>query len=189
MSGAQKSPPPRLLVFDLDACLWTPEMFELDGRPSRFDAEKGGVRAGSDIVRLFPGAMTVLRTILAEPERFDGVQIAVASSTTHPDYANTCLEELVVDANTGTKLADMVHYREIFPGNKGRQHVPNLKQKSGVPYNEMIFWDDCTYGDNCGDVARGCPGIVCVRTPQGLSENNFEYGLEQRALGKTGVVL
>ena len=30
--------------------------------------------------------------------------------------------------------------------------------------------DDCTYGDNCADVARACDGTTCVRTPSGLTE-------------------
>ena len=47
---------PRLLVFDLDACVWSPEMYLLHSPPSAYDAEAGGVRAGQQVVRLFPGA-------------------------------------------------------------------------------------------------------------------------------------
>lgn len=52
----------------------------------------------------------------------------------------------------------------------------------------MLFFDDCTYGDNCGDVARACPGAVCVRTPNGLTTALFEAGLEAWARGEAGVV-
>merc|ERR1719460_3030883 len=44
---------PRLIVFDLDACLWSPEMFELGSSPTTYDAAQGGVRAGRDVVKLF----------------------------------------------------------------------------------------------------------------------------------------
>ena len=42
---------PKLVVFDLDACLWSPEMFELGAAPTSYDADKGGVKAGGDFVR------------------------------------------------------------------------------------------------------------------------------------------
>ena len=51
---------PALIVFDLDACLWTPEMYELSSAPTAYDASLGGVRAGRDTVKLFPGAAAVL---------------------------------------------------------------------------------------------------------------------------------
>jgi hypothetical protein len=52
----------------------------------------------------------------------------------------------------------------------------------------MLFFDDCTYSDNCADVASKCKGVTCVRTPQGLTEALFEAGLEAWAAGKRGVV-
>eukprot|EP00747_Dinoflagellata_sp_TGD_P094309 gnl/TRDRNA2_/TRDRNA2_166064_c0_seq3.p1 gnl/TRDRNA2_/TRDRNA2_166064_c0~~gnl/TRDRNA2_/TRDRNA2_166064_c0_seq3.p1 ORF type:complete len:205 (-),score=29.94 gnl/TRDRNA2_/TRDRNA2_166064_c0_seq3:926-1540(-) len=57
---------PGLIVFDLDACLWTPEMYELRSPPTKYDDARGGVAAGSDTVRLFPGAAAVLRRILTD---------------------------------------------------------------------------------------------------------------------------
>lgn len=186
-SAAAMPRTPRLLVFDLDACLWTPEMYELDAKPTTFDAALGGVRAGSDVVRLFPSALAVLRTIRADQARFGRVQIAVASSTTHPAYAKRCLDELVIDAESGTTLSDMVRHREIYPGSKGSEHIPSLARKAGVPYSELVFWDDCTYGDNCADVAGQCAGATCVRTPHGLTEELFERGLDAFARGATGV--
>ena len=74
------------------------------------------------------------------------------------------------------------------PGNKGRSHFPALQKESGIAYSEMIFWDDCTYGDNCRDVATNCAGVTCVRTPDGLTEALFQAGLDAFAAGKTGVV-
>jgi magnesium-dependent phosphatase 1 len=146
------------------------------------------VKAGSDVVRLFPGALAVIRTVLADKARFGGVQVAVASSTTRPAYANACLDKLVIDPDAGTTLGEIVQYREIFPGSKGSEHLPNLARKSGLPFSSIVFWDDCIYGDNCGDVARKCEGVVCVRTPNGMTENLFEQGLSAFARGASGVL-
>lgn len=52
----------------------------------------------------------------------------------------------------------------------------------------MIFWDDCTYGDNCSDVATKCVGTTCVRTPNGLTLELFEAGLAAFVRGEKGVV-
>lgn len=164
-------------------------MFELNAAPTKYDATAGGVRAGRDVVRLFPGAQAVLRRLLTD-ESYAAVKVAVASSTTEPAFANTCLDALPADATgeRGERVGELVEYRQIYPGSKGRQHFPALASQSGVPYEQMIFWDDCTYGDNCGDVARSCTGATCVRTPHGLTEELFDVGLRAFAAGRRGVV-
>merc|ERR1719221_847453 len=161
---------PSLIVFDLDACLWTPEMFELNAPPSKYDKNVVGVRAGSDVVRLFDGAAAVLARCATERKGgiFTATAFAAASSTTEPHFAQTCLRQLPVEG--GTSVSEMLTYTQIYPGSKGRQHFPALQRESGVPYSSMVFFDDCTYGDNCSDVARLCPGTLCVRTPSGLTE-------------------
>ena len=52
----------------------------------------------------------------------------------------------------------------------------------------MLFFDDCTYGDNCQTVADACVGVTCVRTPNGLTEELFDAGLAAFARGASGVV-
>ena len=52
----------------------------------------------------------------------------------------------------------------------------------------MVFFDDCTYSDNCADVASRCPGVLCVRTPRGLTEEDFDLALAAFASGKKGVI-
>jgi magnesium-dependent phosphatase 1 len=164
-------------------------MFELDSAPTEFDVSKGGVRAGGDVVQLFPGAQAVMRRLLTDMS-FAEVKVAVASSTTEPRYAARCLEVLPADhsGERGERLADLVDFRQVYPGNKGRQHFPALLKETGIAYDNMIFFDDCTYGDNCGTVASACPGTTCVRTPKGLTEALFDTGLAAWADGKRGVV-
>mmetsp|Transcript_15230 Transcript_15230/g.16590 ORF Transcript_15230/g.16590 Transcript_15230/m.16590 type:complete len:101 (-) Transcript_15230:136-438(-) len=85
-------------------------------------------------------------------------------------------------------VGELVGFRQIFYGSKGTKHFPNLKDETGIPYDQMIFFDDCTYGDNCANVASHCPGVTCVRTPHGLTEEDFELGLAAFAAGKKGVI-
>ena len=180
---------PSLIVFDLDACLWSPEMYELDKAPSTYDAKRGGVKAGRDTVTLYPGARDTLLRLLTD-STFQGCKIAAASSTTEPAYAKKCLEQTPIDLSGQRKetMSDIIKYRQIYPGSKGRSHFPRLQQETGVPYSEMLFFDDCSYSDNCGEVASSCPGVTCVRTPNGLTKEEFNFALEEFAKGKKGVL-
>jgi magnesium-dependent phosphatase 1 len=179
---------PALIVFDLDACLWEPEMFQIS-RPTGYDAKRGGVVAGRDTVRLFPGAAAVLRRFLPGVDpALAAVRVAVASSTTEPGYARICLGALLVDPSRGETVEDIVDYQQVYPGSKGRAHFPALRAQAGVPFEQMLFFDDCTYGDNCAEVAACCPGVACVRTPEGLTEGLFEAGLAAFARGERSVL-
>ena len=108
---------PKLLIFDLDACLWSPEMFELRTAPTTYDAAAGGVRAGSEVVRLFPGALAVLRRLITDPA-LNSIKVAVASSTTEPAWANRCLDVLMVNAAENSTVGALVDFRQIcaLPG-------------------------------------------------------------------------
>jgi hypothetical protein len=59
-----------------------------------------------------------------------------------------------------------------------------LKKESGIAYDDMLFFDDCNWGDNCGDVERGCPGVVTCKTPSGMSVQNWNDGLAKFAKAK-----
>lgn len=72
----------------------------------------------------------------------------------------------------GVTAGDVVTYREIYPDNKGR-HFKSLHKASGIPYEDMLFFDDCNWGDNCRDVEWACPGVVTTKTPDGLTPEKW----------------
>lgn len=72
----------------------------------------------------------------------------------------------------GVKVDDVVSYREIYPENKSK-HFKKLHKDSGVAYRDMLFFDDCNWGDNCRDVQWACPGVVAVKTPHGLRPQDW----------------
>jgi len=189
-SGSSSSAIPSLFVFDLDDCLWTPEMHELYGEPivpvhgPLVPSDDVGVvglrvpRGGRDqTVTLYDGARRVLYELATNPAYRD-TPIAVASTSLEPSYSHRCLEELEI--TKGTTLADMVSFRQI--GRSGRltsdkrSHFRLLHLESGVPYGEMLFFDDCNWGDHCGVVSREF-GVVSHRTPSGLTVRDFERGM------------
>ena len=62
---------------------------------------------------------------------------------------------------------------------KSKTHFPIIKQHTGIDYSKMVFFDDCNWGDNCGQVERNCPGVVTRRTPNGLQIEDWNVALKE----------
>ncbi|RLN06889.1 hypothetical protein BBJ28_00001994 [Nothophytophthora sp. Chile5] len=187
---------PRLVVFDLDFTLWFPEMYELYGSPFRKNAATGAVTdCRGEQVHFFPDVHTVLNVLETDPQFRDTAEVAVASRTTEPKWAKTCMRLMDVtlgggvsatedDAEDGDgaetegetvnrSLQSIVDYEAIYPRNK-RVHFEQLKKDSGVAYEDMLFFDN-EYG-NVADIQR--LGVTCAYCPQGLTEGSWLQGME-----------
>lgn len=171
---------PKLVVFDLDFTLWLPEMYELDGAPFRKNPATGAVtdRAGEQ-VRFFPAVDAVLSVLELDEQFRHETEVAVASRTTEPHWAKTCMRLLDVEltATDGSSrkasLQSVVDYEAIYPRNK-RVHFAQLKEQSGVEYADMLFFDN-EYG-NIRDISA--LGVVCAYCPHGLSDGAWLQGME-----------
>ena len=146
-----------MIVFDLDDCLWTPEMHELPGCPeipvhgelvpTGGKSQKGVVGLQvlryRDTVTLYGGARRVLYELATNPIYKD-VLLATASSSLEPSYSYACLAG--IEILPGLTMGDMMTYNQI--GRTGNlspdkvTHFRELHEESGVPYNEMLFFDD-----------------------------------------------
>lgn len=153
---------PSLIVFDLDDCLWTPEMHELSSKPSipvrgilnahddddaqQLDGVVGLKNSHGETVTLFEGARRSLYELATNPiykNNNNNVQIAVASSSLEPSYSHACLEG--IEILPGQSIQSMLQYHQI--GRSGKlssrktTHFRELHQDSGIPYEEMLFFD------------------------------------------------
>ena len=196
---------PALVVWDMDDCLWSPEMFTLSEMPSegvRGDLNgRGegvvGVRSGSDVIRLFPDALRVLQ------EFWDGdhdpTRLAVASSADTPfaaSIAQAALDMLEIVPGVTLRqvlcrgyeegMSDHIRIGRTAPlsSDKSKTHFPLIREATGVAYDEMLFFDDSNWSDHCAIVARNCPGVVSQRTPRGLQYSEFSNGLKKFAAAK-----
>ena len=130
-------------------------------------------------VSLFPGARKALREIALDP-KYQGVIIAAASSSEEPTYSHACLNN--IEIVPGLTMRDMFTYDEI--GRTGHltsrktTHFKALHEDSGIPYKEMLFFDDCNWGDHCADITSNF-GCVSQRTPRGMQLSEFHQGLEK----------
>lgn len=197
------SPLPELAVFDLDMCCWSPEMYSLSVVPDASkDAVRGklnengdegvvGVKSGREVIALFPDALKVLQAF--HEGKYPGMRIAAASSADTPlavRIGRTALGILEVAPGVTVRQVFATGWPEGFEGNmqigrspplsahKNKSHFPLIKQHTGIEYNQMLFFDDCNWSDNVAEVERGCPGVVGVRTPNGLQWDEWIRGLQ-----------
>lgn len=193
---------PSLVVFDLDMCVWSPEMYELNEIPStRVMGQLGmygegvvGVKSGYEVIRLFPTALEVLQEYYMD--KYPGMRIAAASSADTPQAVQIGRTAMgILEVLPGVTLREVFSkgWDTGFEGNmqigrtpplsadKAKTHFPILLEATGIPYSEMLFFDDCNWGDHCGNVERSCPGVVTQRTPRGLQKREWETGLQKYA--------
>lgn len=159
---------PRVIVFDLDNTLWTPELYKL----RKLERSNQIPIAGKD-VKLFDGAKEVLENILPNLRGADGDEkpiLAIASRTNKVEWAEDLLDQF--------QLRDLFSAIEIFPGIK-TNHFAKIQRKTKIAFHEMMFFDDARDGKygNCEPVAA--MGVFCVHCPDGLNTKEvFENALD-----------
>ncbi|CAB4486331.1 hypothetical protein RhiirA5_350005 [Rhizophagus irregularis] len=149
---------PSLFVFDIDYTLWPLWIDACPGPP--FEADPSKPYRVKDkygnVIRLYPDVPKILRTVKNCPQTY----IAVASRTQEPEWARKVLsimpfpenedeESIKLSVTNGSSskvinyntLADVIDYSEIYPSSKVN-HFSSLHAITGIPYDEMIFFDD-----------------------------------------------
>ena len=132
---------PTLIVFDLDDCIWIPEMHELSGLPSipiegpldpvniesstlgtvgmKVPSRKRGRGGGFDWggyndeeeVVELYSGARQVLRELATNSKYKDVQIGVASTSLEPSYSRACLDGIEIIA--GVSMRDMISYAQI----------------------------------------------------------------------------
>lgn len=194
---------PELVVFDLDACLWLPEMYTLREIPTTDDRIFGklgesngcvGLRSSGEVIRLFPDAVEILQSIYQG--KYTGLRCAVASSADTPRATAVAKASLsLLEIMPGITMKDVFSngWDSTFEGNiqigrqsplssnKATSHFPIIREATKIPYDKMIYFDDCLWDDHCTNVAKQCPGVVTQRTPSGLRKRDWENCLKSYA--------
>lgn len=198
VSPSELSALPKLVVFDLDDCLWTPEMYTLSDIPTQtvrgdlLGQGEGAIGAlsGGEEIRLFPEALRVLQAV--QSGLYPQMRIAAASSADTPQAVRIARASLsLLEVLPGVSLREVFrrHWPDDFEGNlqigrtpplssdKSRTHFPILREQTGIDYADMLFFDDCNWGDHCAAVTKNCPGVVARRTPHGLTVEDWNAAL------------
>lgn len=177
MASTSASSPrlPPALVFDLDGCVWDPEMYEMWGSGgSPFTPVKSGDLKGRDgtIVRLLGDVREIFREFATDP-KWNRAKICIASRCDEPSWARECIQKFSLGGNLKLKDVFDENLTEIYKALKSQQ-LKAISKKCGIPLKEMIFFDN-EYG-NCQDVAKA--GATVVYTPDGVTRELFQQGLD-----------
>lgn len=100
--------------------------------------------------------------------------MAVASRTSATEIARSLLGYLRIPSSSseaGVKAIDMFDHLEIYPGSK-TTHFQRLQKKSGIPYEEMLFFDDESRNRNVEDL-----GVVMQLVRDGLTRAEVDAGV------------
>ena len=188
---------PTLAVFDLDACFWDEEMYTLrevvdPGKNVRGslgdDVGEGVVAAvsGRTRIRINPGALHALQNYYRG--KYPGMRLAAASSADTPlavRIGRSALAQLEIFPGVTAREVFAIGWPEGFEANlqigrtpplsanKAATHFPILRRETGVPFDEMVFFDDDPA--NIRDVAP--LGVVCQLTPDGVTAAAWEAAL------------
>lgn len=150
---------PKLIIFDLDNTLWTPELYQL---------RQKNVPRVQDEIQLFADAVPILQHLLDTD-----IQLAVASRTSKIGWAQQLLDDFEID---GCSLRSIFDYIEIQTGSK-KQHLARIRQASGFAYSEMLFIDDDARM-NLDEVSSQL-GVLCCHTPRGITMAHFVKSLHK----------
>ncbi|TFY66856.1 hypothetical protein EVG20_g4232 [Dentipellis fragilis] len=111
--------------------------------------------------------------------RGSGVIIAACSRTSAPGLARQTLSLLLVPPKAGDKHSkpmkaiEFFDQMEIYPGSK-MKHFRQLHKKTGIPYTEMLFFDDEHRNKEVEEL-----GVTFTLIRTALDDRTFEGGLDE----------
>jgi magnesium-dependent phosphatase 1 len=167
------APLPKAVVFDLDGCLWAPDMYMLWGGGAPFTKNEDGSltdKIGQRVCML--GAVPEVLLELKTDQAWQETVVAVASCTDEPSWADECLR--LFDVGGGHSIKDCIDREEIYKANKQR-HLKTLSETLGIALEDMLFFDN-EWG-NIADVSS--IGVSCAYVPDGVTRDAWELALSR----------
>ena len=151
-----------LVVFDLDFTLWDCGGLWVDctSLPFRVDDDNSVRDSANRLLRLYPEVPEILETV----ESLE-CKMAIASRTDQPTWARELLELMGHWSRFDSA--------EIFPSSKVA-HFSNLHRDLGIPFEEMLFFDD----EERNIIEVGALGVKCIHVARGIDRGIFEKGLD-----------
>lgn len=174
---------PRLVVFDLDGCLWRPEMYELihfmgnKGAPFRPSEHDKNVllSVGEEPVQLLKDVRDVMRELYLEPQWKD-IPVGISSRTDAPHWARELLQKFSVQHDGGEfVLGEVFRNGPIeMRGDSKVKHFHRIARETNIAMEDMLFFDNEL--GNCESVAS--LGVTVGYCPGGVSKEIWQAALK-----------
>ncbi|KIK63493.1 hypothetical protein GYMLUDRAFT_163219 [Collybiopsis luxurians FD-317 M1] len=173
---------PKLVAFDLDYTLWDLWIDSHVTGPLHRDKNTLNevLDKHNESISFYKHVPQILHRL-----RTAGVTIAAASRTSAPTLARSALTLLLIPPDKGSddkpmKAIEFFDQLEIYPGNlttfagSKLTHFKKLRQKTGIPYSEMLFFDDEHRNKEVEEL-----GVTFCLVRNGLDDRTFEKGLAE----------
>jgi magnesium-dependent phosphatase 1 len=161
-------PLPKMIVFDLDYTLW-PFWIDTHVTPPLKRSSDGLTikdRYG-EAYGFYNDTAGILSAI-----KDKDIVLGAASRTCAPELAREALTMLKIPGSSSRHAMSMFDHLEIYPGDK-KTHFAKLQKKSGVEYEEMLFFDDESRNKNVETL-----GVVMQLVKNGMSKKEVDRGIE-----------
>jgi len=193
-AGQSTSALPKLIMFDLDGCLWRPEMYELlyfsggSGAPfSRspdYENDRTILTCKGEPCRLLGQVREIMQEIHCHPtNKWQNTLVGISSRTDQPDWARELLEKFTIAKmdSQGRELAgESFAMKEVFQGpieistESKVSHFKRVAEKTGISFEDMLFFDN--ERGNCVEVAK--LGVVVAWVPDGVTKLMWDISLQ-----------
>lgn len=100
------------------------------------------------------------------------IQIAIASRTDCPRYAQACMDWLQLPS--GKTLSDCIDFVEINCTRSKKFHFEQLHKRTKIPYDQMVFFDNEYWNIETVEPL----GVKCVYTPDGMTVDSWKEALQ-----------
>jgi magnesium-dependent phosphatase 1 len=180
---------PKLVIFDLDGCIWRPEMYELlyfmGGYGAPFEPSKEDpnilLSCKGQPVYLLGDVRVIMRELYRDPQ-WEGVQVGISSRTNEPNWARELLNKFVVmdddlmagesavsdDNSCGSSrsfvLSDVFNGPIQMASDSKLDHFNRIQQQTKIAMEDMIFLDNelgnCRMVASLGVTVGYCPGGI-----------------------------
>ncbi|KAK7436183.1 hypothetical protein VKT23_019259 [Stygiomarasmius scandens] len=167
---------PKLVAFDLDYTLWDLWIDTHVTGPLHRDKNNLNevLDRRNEVIAFYKDVPQILHRLKAA-----GVTIAAASRTSAPRLARQALSLLLVPPSAShseegpTKAIEFFDQLEIYPGSK-LTHFRKIHEKTGIPYNEMLFFDDEHRNKEVEQL-----GVTMCLVRNGMDNQTFEKGITE----------
>lgn len=165
----------KLIAFDLDGTIWSPEMYQLWGGGAPFKPAENGqdlIDSKGCNVRLLGISSELLHDIKHHVD-LSHIKVAWVSCCDEPEWAHECLE-LFESHPSRLPIGKIAHSSQIYSANK-QVHFKTLHEEfPDIEFHEMLFFDNEMR--NIHNVEK--LGVKCVYCPDGMTESIWEDGLK-----------
>lgn len=188
---------PKLVIFDLDGCLWRPEMYELlyfsggAGAPftksPNYDTDHTLLTCKGEPVRLLGQVREIMQELYCNPSKWVDTQIGISSRTDQPDWARELLQIFTIvkianekngngssEAEGCFTLEDVIQGPIEIQSDSKISHFERISKRTGVAMEDMLFFDN--ERGNCCEVAK--LGVVVAWVPDGVTKQMWDIAME-----------